>query len=87
MQTDNVRRFEIIDHRPCEECDGTGWVIVPDPSPDHMEEPRQQECGGCYGLGTAGRTVIAKGNIEIEVRLQDNDTTLKVFISEGKNGS
>ena len=83
METNKVTRFEIIDHRPCEECEGTGWVMVPDPSPDHMEEAKQQQCINCQGLGQAGRTVIARSkDLQFDVQLQDRGKTLKVFIHE-----
>lgn len=81
METNKVTRFEIIDHRKCEECEGAGYVMVPDPS--HMENPHQRECRGCHGGGVVGRTVIAKSkDLQFDIELQDRGKTLKVFIHE-----
>ena len=81
MKTDKVTRFEIINHTPCEECNGTGWVMVPDPT--HQEEPEQRECRDCHGLGSPGRTVyVHNQNLKFDVQLQDEGRTLKVFIDE-----
>jgi uncharacterized protein (AIM24 family) len=78
MKTTEVTRFEIVDHRPCEECEGTGWVAVPMPK---TEEALQQQCIGCSGMGIAGRTVVAYDeNLQFDVELQDGNRTLKVFI-------
>ena len=81
METDKVTRFEIINHTPCEECDGSGWVMVPDPT--HPDEPEQRECIECQGRGIPGRTVyVHNKNPEFDVQLQDEGRTLKVFIHE-----
>lgn len=81
VNTDKVTRLEIIDHRPCKVCDGSGFIVAIDPT--HMEEPEQRQCSVCYGLGIPGRTVVARsGDVVISVDLQDEDRTLKVFISE-----
>lgn len=79
MNTSNVTRFEIIDHRPCCECEGSGLAAVPR---EESDEPKQQ-CIGCGGAGMSGRTVVAhdKG-VSVDVELQDDDRTLKVFIHE-----
>lgn len=81
METDKVTRFEIIDHRPCEECEGDGWVAVP--GKREGSEPKQQQCIGCSGSGMLGRTVVVhdKG-ISVDAELQDHGRTLKVFIHE-----
>ena len=80
VNTSKVTRFEIIDHRPCCECDGSGLVAVP--SRKKSDEPKQQ-CVGCGGAGMLGRTVVAhdKG-VGVDVELQDDGRTLKVFIHE-----
>lgn len=80
MNTSNITRFEIIDHRPCCECEGSGWVAVPR---EEGDEPKQQQCIGCGGAGMSGRTVVVhdKG-VSVDVELQDDDRTLKVFIHE-----
>ncbi len=81
METNKVTRFEIINHTPCEECEGTGWVMVPDPT--HMENPSQQECRECHGQGMPGRTVyVHDKTLQFDVQLQDKGRTLKVFIHE-----
>ena len=83
MNTDKVTRFEIINHTPCDECGGTGRVVVMDPS--HREGPEQMECKDCHGLGSPGRTVYAYNeNLKLELSLQDDGRTLKVFIDERK---
>lgn len=81
METDKITRFEIIDHTPCEECEGTGRVLVPDPS--HREEAEERDCVGCGGSGIPGRKVIAwDEDLRFDVELQDDGRTLKVFIHE-----
>lgn len=80
VNTSKVTRFEIIDHTPCDECEGFGWVSVPS---GKKNEPVQRECIACHGSATRGRTVIAKSkDLQFDVELQDNDRTLKVFIHE-----
>lgn len=83
MNTENVTRLEIIDHRPCKECHGARWI--------HLNEPDQRpvECSECWGMGSKGRTVIVGGpaykqpdNADITLSLQDDGKTLKVFVSD-----
>lgn len=79
MDTSKVTRFEIIDHRPCEECEGVGWVAVP--GKREIDEPKQQQCIGCGGNGMLGRTVMVHNkDVQFDLELQDRDRTLKVFI-------
>ena len=80
MNTNNVTRFEVIDHRPCCECDGSGLVAVPGRK---ESEEQKQRCAWCGGAGMPGRTVVAhdKG-VSVDVELQDDGRTLKVFIHE-----
>lgn len=71
MNTEKVTRVEIIDHRPCYFCDGHGQL------------QNGNECTDCNGLGCAGRTVVARNeDISVEVDLQDEERTLKIFIRE-----
>lgn len=70
MNTSKVNRFEIIDHSPCEHCHGAGRI-------------EDDECELCYGAGCIGRTVITHNpHRQIDVELQDDGRTLKVFIHE-----
>lgn len=79
MNTNKITRFEIVDHRPCVECLGGGWVTVP--GEDNIES--KQECIGCGGLGMSGRTVVVYDQgVSITTEVQDNGRTLKVFINE-----
>ena len=81
VNTSNVTRFEVIDHRPCCECEGSGWVAVP--GRNESDEPKQQQCIGCGGAGMSGRTVVVHDkDVSVDVELQDDDRTLKVFIHE-----
>ncbi len=71
MKTDKVTRLEIIDHAKCFYCNGTG------------DGTSQRYCEYCGGAGFPGRTVIMwdKGK-KIELQLQDDGRTLKIFIGE-----
>lgn len=80
VNTSKVTRLEIIDHTPCDECEGTGWVAVPMPK---TEEALQQQCIGCHGMGVAGRTVVVHNKgVQVDLELQDDERTLKIFIHE-----
>lgn len=70
MNTQKATRLEIIDHTPCRKCSGQGGT-------DYVECP---ECGGS---GVPGRSVIFwDKNKQVDIELQDEDRTLKVFIHE-----
>lgn len=72
MNTEKVTRFEVIDHRPCDECGGRGQL------------ENGNACIECEGNGCPGRSVVCWDyDAKIDVQLQDDDRTLKVFISEG----
>lgn len=74
MKTDKVTRFEIIDHRPCPQCRGERYIGT-----------NKLECPTCHGGGSIGRfPIFHNKNSQIEVQLQDDDRTLKVFITERK---
>lgn len=75
METGKVTRFEIINHTPCEECEGTGL--------NQDIDKLGKFCPECKGLGIPGRTVyVHNENLKFEVQLQDEGRTLKVFIDE-----
>jgi DnaJ-class molecular chaperone len=71
IATDKVNRLEVIDHTKCFHCNGTG------------DGRHTRICEHCGGRGFPGRTVVVWDNKKkIELSLQDDDRTLKVFISE-----
>lgn len=65
----DITRFEIIDHRPCRQCAGTGRY-------------QNDECANCEGLGASGRWVYTTPNdgAVVTYSIQDNGRTLKVFV-------
>ncbi len=78
VNTNKVTRFEIIDHRPCEECEGTGQVSVPSKK---EKNATKQQCLGCGGTGVPGRTVVVHNKgVQCDIEFQDDDRTLKVFM-------
>lgn len=69
-----VTRLEIIDHNACSACGGTGMIQI-------MGQSEPLECPSCHGLAVAGRDVIFfDADKEIELDVQDEGRTLKVFI-------
>lgn len=71
VNTNNVTRVEIIDHRPCVECNGHGQL------------PNGNSCNDCGGLGVPGRSVVCYNyDVIVDVQLQDDDRTLKIFLHE-----
>lgn len=77
METSKVTRLEIIDNTPCKYCGGSGIVD----SANYANQPT--ECMDCHGAGFAGRDVVFHNkNTQIELSLQDDGRTLKVFINE-----
>jgi hypothetical protein len=76
--SDKITRFEIIDHRKCTTCDGKGIVAV-----SHATQNGRPVCPDCYGLGVQGRSVIFFDSTkQVHLSLQDDNRTLKVFISD-----
>lgn len=68
--TDKVTRLEIIDHTECKECGGNGVFGL-------------DECKNCAGMGFPGRRVVFwDKNKMVQLSLQDDDRTLKIFISD-----
>lgn len=67
MDTSKVTRLELIDHTPCKACTPSARIL----------------CGACGGTGIKGRTVVFWDvTKQVELSLQDDDRTLKIFISE-----
>ena len=67
MNTNNVTRLELIDHRPCGACTPAARIL----------------CGACGGTGMKGRKVIFwNDDNKVELSLQDDGRTLKVFIDD-----
>ncbi len=66
MNVSEVTRLEVVDHSVCDEC-GAALDI----------------CRKCGGMGFEGRSVIFwDKNKKIELSLQDDKQTLKIFISD-----
>lgn len=69
MKTNKVTRLEIIDHTTCEHCGGKS----------RFDE--SLNCINCKNMGSPGRKVVMfDDNKQIDLELQDDDYTLKVFI-------
>lgn len=83
MDTSKVTRFEIIDHTPCENCDGTGHYNTPTDSAAGQSISFYKECEICEGRGVVGREVVFHNpDIQLDLELQDGGRTLKVFLHE-----
>lgn len=83
MNTSDVTRFEIIDHTPCDNCDGSGIYLTPTDTAAGQSVRFREICKVCGGRGMIGREVIFYDkNKEVDVELQDDGRTLKVFIHE-----
>lgn len=77
-QLPKVNRLEIIDHRPCNSCHGQRAANYLQKDGSYKEEP----CHECGGLGSKGREVIFWNDRDkVELSFQDDDRTLKVFVS------
>lgn len=82
--TDKVNRFEVIDHRQCVYCRGRCTANYLQKDGSYKEQP----CDKCDGSGTKGGRVYGAfsnpetSNIKIELSYQDDDKTLKVFVSD-----
>lgn len=73
---EKVNRLELIDHSPCKACNGKQVI---------KDATGSQICPECQGMGMKGRTVIFwDDNKQVELSLQDDNRTLKVFISNKK---
>jgi hypothetical protein len=76
LYVDLVTKLEIIDNTPCKTCKGKKLVLI-------EGETKPTECPVCKGLGCLGRAVVfSDENKSIEMSLQDDERTLKIFINE-----
>jgi hypothetical protein len=76
---EHVTRLEIIDYTPCKHCKGSGRLL----NLQSSSTDTSVECGACGGSGIAGRNVIFfDPSKQIELSLQDEERTLKIFINE-----
>ena len=76
LYLDQVTRFEVIDNTPCETCKGKKLVKI-----EGQDTP--VDCPACNGLGARGRAVVfSDPEKTIDLSLQDDDKTLKIFIKE-----
>lgn len=70
FDTEKVTRLEVIDHTACEKCTGQGGT-------------EDVWCPDCNGTGCKGREVVFwDKNKQVDLSLQDEGKTLKVFIHE-----
>lgn len=76
IDVSDVTRLEIVNHTNCDSCRGSGRM--------HIEgQPGDFECPACHGTGMTGREVIFHNqHKQIELSLQDDGKTLKVFITK-----
>jgi hypothetical protein len=71
-----VTRLETVDHSACTHCKGTGRISI-------AGQLGSLECPACHGSTVMGRSVVFwDANKKIELSLQDEGRTLKVFIKE-----
>lgn len=82
--TDQVTRFEVIDHRQCVWCRGRLTANYAQEDGSYKELP----CDKCDGSGiSGGRVYVAQSNaetsnIQIELSYQDDGKTLRVFVND-----
>jgi hypothetical protein len=83
VNTSKVTRLEIIDHTPCTNCEGTGIYYAPTDSAAGQSISFPAPCGKCGGAGMPGRSVVFwDNNKQVDLELQDDERTMKVFIHE-----
>jgi DnaJ-class molecular chaperone len=72
LYVDQVMRVEVIDQTPCHSCQGSGHTYR-----------TKIACTACGGIGVPGRNVVFwASSKQIELSLQDDERTLKIFITE-----
>lgn len=77
-----INRLEIIDHSDCMYCEGTGKT----PTDSAAGLTASFRCIHCDGVGFLGRRVVMwDDGKSVDISLQDDGRTLKLFI-EGKDG-
>lgn len=83
-KSNSVDRFEVIDHRQCVYCRGRMTANYAQKDGSYKEMP----CDKCDGSGTRGGRVYGAfsnaetSQIKIDLSYQDDDRTLKVFVSD-----
>lgn len=88
LYVDLVTRLETVDNTPCKPCDGLGWFLNGKPvGPETYPGPfkdgvKPKVCAECMGAGFPGRSVVFwDKEKQIQLSLQDDERTLKIFIS------
>lgn len=82
-QFSGVTRLELVDNTKCKYCAGTGRIMTPQDSAAGQSIAFNKECPNCHGLGFPGRSVVFwNKNKKIDLSLQDDNRTLKLFIGE-----
>lgn len=80
---DSLTRLELIDHCPCETCDGYGRVRTETDSAAGQSTSFLKECPVCLGAGFKGRDVVFwDKNKTVKASVQDEGRTLKLFITD-----
>lgn len=80
---DKITRFEIIDYRPCSNCNGTRRVLTETDTAAGQSTAFSKECPKCNGMGSKGREVVFwDKDTKITSSVQDEGRTLKVFIDK-----
>jgi hypothetical protein len=73
----DITRMEIIDYRPCANCEGKGIII------NAHDNSRGIPCVKCQGARMRGREVIFQSkHVEVKSSIQDNGKTLKLFVDK-----
>lgn len=76
----DITRFEVIDHRPCNTCDGSGMRPVANTDLNSTRAVGYITCEGCRDRGR----VFVAYDVEVESSIQDEGRTLKIFVDKRK---